>query len=96
MEQDSDSGNNTSRELDMVALYSSQGTDAQMQAALIHGILESNGVYSIVSGIVYPPVACEVKVARADLLTAQRLVEEARASGPKAADEGEADSEKGG
>jgi hypothetical protein len=97
MEPDSDKSapsGNTSHDLDMVALYRSQSTDAQMQAAIIHGILESNGVYSIVSGIVYPPVACEVKVARADLHRAQRLVEEARISGPNAAEEGEADSEK--
>jgi hypothetical protein len=97
MEQTPDPGksapNNTSPDLDMVALYRSQGTDARMHADMIHGILESNGVYSIVAGIVYPPVACEVKVARADLQKAQQLVQEARASGPKAAEEGEAASE---
>jgi hypothetical protein len=84
----------TSHDLDLVSLYRSQGTDARMHADIIHGILESNGVYSIVSGIVYPPVACEVKVARGDLQKAQKLVEEARASGQKAAEEGEAASEK--
>jgi hypothetical protein len=56
MEQNSDSDksaaiDNTSHDLDMVALYRSQGTNARMHADMIHGILESNGVYSIVSGL---------------------------------------------
>ena len=74
----------------MVTLYSG-GSDGAMEADLIHGILESNGIYSIVSGTSYPPIGFEVKVAREHLQEAQGLVEEAQAGGSAAAEEAAAD-----
>ena len=74
----------------MVTLYSG-GSDSAIEADLIHGILESSGIYSIVSGTSYPPVGFDVKVAREHLQEAQRLVEEAQAGGSAAAEKAEAD-----
>jgi Putative prokaryotic signal transducing protein len=72
----------------MVSLFVG-ASDAKMEAEMIHGVLESNGIYSIVSGTTYPPVGFEVKVAREHLEEAQRLVQEAQAAGPGAAEEAE-------
>src|SRR5262249_28647734 len=83
-----------SHTLDMVSLYVSQGVDAEMEADVIHGILESNGVPSIVMRATGVPVfGFEVQVPRAQLEEAKRLIAEAEAAGPEAAAEAEAASE---
>ena len=62
----------------MVTLYRSRGlVDGRLEADLIHGILEMNGIFSIVSG----RHVFEIKVARADLQKAHQLVDIARAGG---------------
>jgi len=68
---------NTSPELDLVTLYSSQTGTAEMEARFMQGILESNGIYSLVTGIAYPPVGYQLRVARSDLEEARRLIAEA-------------------
>lgn len=78
---------------DLVTLFRSIGTDGVMHADAIHAILESNGIYSLNSGIVYPGCGFEVRVARADLERARKVLKEAEASGPEAAEEAEAASE---
>ena len=76
--RDHNSDNSTSPDLDMMTLYRSRGLlDGRLEADLIHGILETNGIFSSVAG----RHVFEVKVARADLKKAQRLIEVARASG---------------
>ena len=80
---------------DLVTLFHSVGTDGVMQADAIHAILESNGIYSLNSGIAYPAVGFDVKVARADLEKARQVLKEAEANGPEAAEEPEAASESG-
>ena len=78
--RDHNSDNSTSPDLDMMTLYRSRGLlDGRLEADLIHGILETNGIFSSV-GVAGRHVF-EVKVARADLKKAQRLIEVARASG---------------
>jgi hypothetical protein len=85
-----------SHDLDVATLYRSTGVDAEMEADVIHGILESNGIPSFVGRATgYPILGFEVKVPRARLEEAQRLVQEAEAAGPDAAAEAEAASEEG-
>ena len=92
-QQNGDVGD-TSHELDLAALYSSSTVDAEMEADVIHGLLEANGVPSIVvRAPQYPPLGFEVQVPRARLQEAKRLIAEAEAAGPDAADEAEASSE---
>jgi hypothetical protein len=79
----------TSRALDMVALYDSSTVDAEMEADMIRGVLDSSGIPSLVKRPGPFPLAFQVLVPRGKLQEAQRLVEEARAAGPEAAAEAE-------
>jgi len=97
MAQDPEQGEDLidpSHEFDMVSLYSSQAVDAEMEADVIHGVLESNGVPSMVVRVTgLSPLGFEVQVPRARLEEAERLIAEAEAAGPDAAAEAEAASE---
>ncbi len=84
----------TSRALDMVALYDSSTVDAEMEADVIRGLLDTNGIPSVLRRAgPYPSLGFQVLVPRGKLREAQRLVEEAQAAGPEAAAEAEAASE---
>jgi hypothetical protein len=85
----------TSHDLDMVPLFSSQTIDAEVEADIIHGILEANGVPSLITGPLgqYPNLGIDIKVPQNRLEEARRLIDEARAAGPEAAAEAEAASE---
>jgi len=94
-QQNGDVGD-TSHDLDMVTLYVSSTVDAEMEADMIRGLLESNGVPSLMVRATGVPIfGFEVKVPRERLAEARRLVDEAKAAGPEAAAEGEAASEEG-
>ena len=94
-QQNGDVGD-TSHDLDMVTLYSSSMVDAEMEADMIRGILDSNEVPSIMMRATGVPVfGFEVKVPRSRLAEARRLIAEAQAAGPEAAAEAEAASEEG-
>jgi hypothetical protein len=83
-----------SHDFDMSTLFSSQGVDGEMEADVIHGILESNGVPSfVVRATGLSPLGFEVQVPRIRFEEAERLIAEARAAGPDAAAEAEAASE---
>ena len=82
---------NPSHDLDMVTLFTSQTVDAEMEADVIRGILESNGIPSVLQrGSQIPPFGFELRVPRAYAEEAERLVAEQRAAGPEAADAAEA------
>jgi len=84
----------TSRALDMVTLYNSTTVDAEMEADVIRGVLDTNGIPSVVQRAgPYPPLGTQVLVPRGRLQEAQELLEEAQAGGPEAAAEAEAASE---
>src|ERR1039457_1502967 len=84
----------SSSELDMVTLYDAPIVDAEMEADMIQGVLESNGIPSIlVRNSILPSLGFEVKVPRARVEEAERLIEEAKAAGPEAAAEAERASE---
>ena len=87
---------NPGHDLDMVPIFSSMNHDAEMEAQSIHSLLESNGIESAVVGpSTIPSVEFQVQVPRAQLEEAERIMAEARAAGPSAADEAEAESESG-
>ena len=92
-QQNGDVGD-TSHSLDMVTIYTSLAVDAEMEADMIHGVLESNGVPSlVVRGPSIPVLGYEVQVPRERVEEAKRLIAEAQAAGPEAAAEAEANSE---
>ena len=85
-----------SHDMDMATLYVSSAVDAEMEADMIRGIMETNGIPSIVMrGAEFPSFGYGVQVPQARLEEAQRLVAEAQAAGPEAASEAERESEQG-
>ena len=83
-------GVDTSHDLDMVALFSSCNHDAEMEANAIHGLLEANGIPSIVVGAPQiPSLEFQVQVPKAHLEEAEHVLAEARDAGPTAAAEAE-------
>ncbi len=83
-----------SHELDMVPLFSDSGALAEMEAVGIQGILEANDIPSTMFGSSTLPVTeFSVNVPKDRFDEAQRVLEEARAAGPAAAEEGERESE---
>jgi hypothetical protein len=84
-----------SSDMDPVTLFSSSTIDGEMEANNIHFMLEAAGIRSTVMGpSVLPSLEFIVQVPRSEAAEAERLLEEARASGPEAAAEGEAASER--
>lgn len=86
---------NLSHDLDTVSLFRSQTTEAELDADNIRGVLEANGIASVLSRSPYATLGVEVRVAREDLERSQSLIAEALAAGPEAAAEAEAESEEG-
>ena len=79
----------SSHALDMVALYDSSTVDAEMEADMIRGVLDSSGIPSLVKRAGPFPLAFQVLVPRGRLQEARQLLDEARAAGPEAAAEAE-------
>ncbi len=85
-----------SHDLDMVPVFVSAAPNAEMIAAEIRSILESQSVPSmLVSGTMFPNLPFEVRVPRARLDEAQRVIASAEEAGPAAAEEAERESEEG-
>jgi hypothetical protein len=81
-------------DLDFVTFFSSSNHDAEMEALSIHGVLEASGISSVVVGpSVIPSLEFQVQVPRGRLEEAERVIAEARDTGPAGADEAEAASE---
>lgn|SRR5665811_1805145 len=84
----------TSHALDMVALWDSSTIDSEVEADMIRGVLDSNGIPTLLVGAPqYPNLGFQVMVPRGKVMEAQRLIEEAKAAGPEAAAAGELASE---
>jgi hypothetical protein len=79
--------------LDLVALYDSQTIDSEIEADVIRGLLDANGIPSVVSSTQFPNFGIQVRVPRGHLEEARRLIAEAEKLGPQAAAEAEAASE---
>jgi hypothetical protein len=84
----------TSHAQDMVSVYDSSTVDAEMEADVIRGVLDSNGISSLLTRPGPFPLHFQVLVPRGKLAEARRFLAEAQAAGPQAADEAEAESEK--
>ncbi len=83
----------SSHALDMVTLYDSSTIDADIEADVIRGLLDANGIPSLVTGQSIFPLHFHVMVPRGKLQEALQLLAEAQAGGPAAADAAEAESE---
>ncbi len=95
-EQPQEGKMDTTPALDMVPVYRSETVDAEIEADVIRGVLESNGVPCVLEGPAqFPVLGFEVLVPQSRLEEAKRLIEEAQAAGPEAAAEAEAASEEG-
>jgi hypothetical protein len=79
-----------SHDFDLVALFASSNHDAEMEAEAIRGLMEANGIPSIVVGAPQiPSLEFQVQVPKSRLEEAERVLAEARAAGPAAAAEAE-------
>ena len=73
----------TSHALDMVALWDSSNIDAEVEADMIRGVLDSNGIPTLMMGGAsqFPNLGFQVLVPRGKVMEAQRLIEEAQGGG---------------
>jgi Putative prokaryotic signal transducing protein len=81
---------------DLVTVFrlSAGGVD-EMEVETVRGLLESNGIGTVLVGDQpLPNLAEEIRVSREDAERAEQLIAEALAAGPAAADEAEAEEEK--
>lgn len=84
-----------SEDLDLETIFQSNGTMAEVEATGIKNVLEANGVAAVLVGdSVLPNLGFEVKVARDQVENARKLIAQAEADGPAAAEAGELESEK--
>ena len=80
--------------MDLVTVFSSMNHDAEMEAMALHSLLEANGIDSVVVGsTTIPAVEFQVQVAQSQAGEAERIMAEAKASGPEAAVEAEQEGE---
>ena len=83
-------------ELDLVTVFRSAGTTAEMEALAVQALLESSGIRVILMGDSrLPNLPDEIRVARADADRAIALIAEAESVGPKGAEEAELREEAG-
>jgi len=83
--------------LDMVTVFHTAGTGAELEALTIKGILESNGIYTVVvADTRLPNLPEEVRVPRERVSQAKHLIAEALAAGPEGAEEAEKETEQAG
>jgi hypothetical protein len=80
---------------EMAVVYCSATVDAEIEANVIRGVLDSNGIPSVLSGTPYHSLTFEVRVPSGFAEEAQRRIAEAQAAGADAAAAGEAASEEG-
>jgi hypothetical protein len=79
----------------MAAVFSSSNHDAEMEAMAIKGVLDSNDIPAMIVGPrVLPNLEFQVQVPEHLLADANQVIQDARKGGRKAAQEGEAESER--
>jgi hypothetical protein len=88
-------GKPTDSDQAMAVVYSSATVDAEIEASVIRGVLESNGIPSVLSSTPYHSLTFEVRVPGGFAEEAQRRIAEAKAAGADAAAAAEAASEEG-
>ncbi len=86
----------TSDDLDLVTVFSSDKHTSELEALEISSILEAGGISSVIGGGgIIPSIPFEVRVPTARAEEALRLIAESEAAGPRAAEEAEQASEGG-
>ena len=79
-----------SHDLDPVAIFSALGATAEVEALGVRSVLEANGIPTVfVSPPQYPNLRFVVKVPRKYVDLARKILAEAEAAGPQAAEEAE-------
>jgi hypothetical protein len=92
--EDEYSNPDESSDLDMVTVFQSAGTTAEMEAMSVKTMLESNGIDAmIVSDSRLPNLPDEVRVPRDQVTEAKRVIQAALEAGPAGAAEAEASTE---
>ncbi|MGD1092870.1 MAG: hypothetical protein ABSB35_12880 [Bryobacteraceae bacterium] len=85
---------NESHDLDLVTVFQSAGNTSEMEAMSVLAMLKSNGIYAMTTADPrFPNLPDEVRVPQDKVAEAKRLIAEALAAGPAAADEAEAGTE---
>ncbi len=83
-----------SHDLDLVTVFEAAGNSSEMEAMSVQAMLESNGIYAMTNADQrFPNLPEEVRVPRDKVDEAKRLIAEALAAGPAAADEAESSTE---
>jgi hypothetical protein len=96
VDQDDPGRADPSHELDMVTIRRTDGATGELEALGIKGILDSNGISSVIVGnATLPNLSFFVNVSKSDLEAAQAAIADAEAAGPAAAVEAERESEGG-
>lgn len=92
---DEESHVDPSHDLDLETIYHAEGSAvAEVETAAIVGLLEANGIATVVTGeTVLPNMPFDIKVARDHAPRAHELIEEAQRSGPGAAELAEQETE---
>lgn len=86
-----------SHDLDMVPFFSATGPLAEMESLSIQGILEANGIpFTVFGNSTLPVTEFVVNVPQVRLEESRRVVAEAQAAGPAAAEQAELESEASG
>ncbi len=81
---------NPTDHLDLETISSHSGVTAEMEAMSVKGLLEASGIEAVIIGdAVLPNFPFEVRVAGDRAEEARRLVADAEAAGPAAAEEAE-------
>jgi hypothetical protein len=82
-------------EEDMIAIFSSQNHDGEMEAMAVQGVLESNGFDAqLVGTSTLPSLEFQVQVPKSQVADAREMLEKAKLAGPDAALEGEMEGER--
>jgi len=75
---------------DTETIFDAVGATAEMEAIGMRGVLEANGIQTVMVGAsVYPNLRFQVRVAKNQVENARRVLAEAEAAGPAAAEEAE-------
>lgn len=78
----------TSHELDAEIVFETQGAEGEMEAMAVKGVLDAGGLHPILVGSsTLPSLPFVIQVPREEREEALRLIAEAAAAGPAAAEE---------
>lgn len=81
---------NASHDLDLITVFRAAGSTAQMEALSVQNVLEANGIEAfLIADARLPNLPAEVRVAKEYAAEAEKLLAEALAAGPSAAEEAE-------